>query len=148
MKTILTVLFVLILSANVSGGLIFSELPGNDSAPVVSALVNHHVDEVGRFDGPVFKGIAASTPLLNPLPDFGLFDYFAVKAGPMFNLYEVDSPTTAWVTPQGKDLSHLTLYKSMPEPGGAYLLIIGVLGMLRFRRGSLHQNFDLTNFKS
>lgn len=134
MKSFLTILFVLVISSQVSAGLIAFEVPGNDNATVVSVLVSHDVEEVGRFDGPTLTGIAAATPLLNPLPDFGLFDYFAVKAGPMFNLYGVDPPAIPWVTPQGKDLSHLTLYKSMPEPGSANLCLIGLLGLLNLRR--------------
>lgn len=143
---------MLILLCNVANaGLISVNNPGNDNDDKVSALVGKPVFETGKFDDIKFhdggvtlveEGSAVPNALFFTTSSSGYltqgidYDFFAVKAGPFYNLYSSDGFRSPWVTPFFKDLSHVTLYKCYaPEPGSLLLFGIGFVLLLgRYRK--------------
>lgn len=139
-----TLLIVLVLCATSPAGIIREYVPGNDNSVIVSEIVGHDVEIVGKFDDFTFEPVSWSETGSAIPNDLNLFDtssgellgdvdydYFTVKAGNSFHLYENDGLVTPWTTPFGKDVSHITLYRHMPEPG---VHVLGLLPLLAWRR--------------
>ena len=127
-------------------GCLFSGNP-TDEAGVVAELEaaynNFHVepplpatiDLTGLYKTP---GSLAATSGVFSLPDGGLFDFYALKAGEFFILYQIElTDSVAWNTdPQllndngrPQDASHIVAYRSalppIPEPATWAMMIAG-----------------------
>lgn len=160
MKTILAV-FAIVIMAGAAGAGTITTLPnfvggpiaGNDNAVVVSAIVGHTVELVGKFEDvstPLFPLAFAATGIAgnltieifdDPLAAFALasshvkgsvsgtnWDYLAVKAGPEFYLFERTGDLTLFDLP-GHCLSHASLYRAVPEPSAAAHALAFIVGV-------------------
>ena len=131
-----------------------AQAPGNDNAQTVSALVGHPVELVGKWDdieGPPItwdaQGLARDLTL--NITDQGLafffasgylmgtvegegYDYLAVKSGPNFFVFEREDFFTPWHT-DCHFVSHISLYRGMPEPSSGFLALFGLTALM-FRR--------------
>lgn len=136
--------------------LISGPIPGNDNAELVSSIVGHPVELVGKFDfggdGTLFaittEGIADdltleveeqglafffSSGVIKGTIDGENWDYLAIKSGPNFFLFDRTSSLTAWAT-DCHFISHASLYRALPEPGGLLLGLFSLIGAIGFLR--------------